>query len=817
MRETFFGGLAVVVIAAVVSTMFAVIPSHPVPTPATGSLHSIDFKAASKTPSGTFFYGPYFATVGERLYMIGSDGQTSTVYSSADGSSWDAISDKGSFGGGAQRFVVLGFGGDGNGGLVAVGDSFTSQSKVSASAWHSRDGRTWSQAPVDFPQDTEMVGLAGKPGTLVSAGNGLAWYSSDGSTWTAEPLPNATGYVPKVVTAWDRGFVILAVSSGTDAKHTAAWVSQDGKNWTRSPDSLAGFQVQDVVGYGGGLVAVGSQILTVSEIATPSPIASPTPTSNPSASHTRTPKPTATPKKTATPSGAPTPTPTPSPTPIPTVQVAMSWISLDGLHWYRGYTLSDRQLQGFESITQLRDSLVATGSAPGDVDAGAAASNVPFRPESLWTSDDGLNWKPMASSVASLTRSRLTPFGQGVVLSGVGANGKLALLTGQVTVGQPLPPVLPTPTPPFSVAFAGSPSVIAKNLSSDSTLGPVTASSSQFIAFINSLAGSTAYSSVDGQSWSVMATPGVFAGSSVGTPTVNDAIPDNQGGAIAVGSIATDQDTSAAAIWRLSGSTWAPVNTFSSAPSALGSIAQHGGTYVAAAQSADGPRLIFSRDGKSWGPASIFGADAFILTVTAWSGGFVASGLDDSGVTRVWTSKDGMTWQAQSWKLPANAGTLTGAGSRLITTTTGVTGATSWWWSSDGQSWRDAALATSAGCFAQMGSGYVVISAPAGTVVATPTPTDQVPIPTLTPTKTPKPKGSTSPAPTPTPPNFSSPKPWLLYVSKDATAWQQPIMGTFGFDGGPICQSATLKQTTIVIGWLAPGYVGDYYGPLSGL
>jgi len=50
-----------------------------------------------------------------------------------------------------QRFVVLGFADDGNGGLIAVGDGFTAGSKVAATAWRSRDGRTWSSATVDFP------------------------------------------------------------------------------------------------------------------------------------------------------------------------------------------------------------------------------------------------------------------------------------------------------------------------------------------------------------------------------------------------------------------------------------------------------------------------------------------------------------------------------------------------------------------------------------------------------------------------------------------------------------------------------------------
>jgi len=82
--------------------------------------------------------------------MMGSDGNTSTVWSSSDGSTWTSISAAGSFAAATQRFVVLGFSDDGNGGLVAVGDAFVSGSKVAASAWHSRDGRTWTPATLDF-------------------------------------------------------------------------------------------------------------------------------------------------------------------------------------------------------------------------------------------------------------------------------------------------------------------------------------------------------------------------------------------------------------------------------------------------------------------------------------------------------------------------------------------------------------------------------------------------------------------------------------------------------------------------------------------
>jgi hypothetical protein len=115
----------------------------------------------------------------------------------------------------------------------------------------------------------------------VSAGNGVAWFSRDGSSWTVVALPDATGYIPRAVRAWANGFAIVAVSTGTDARHTKAWISSDGRNWNEAAAPLAGFAVQDLVAYGNGLVAVGSQILTPAETATPSPSPSPSPTPAP--------------------------------------------------------------------------------------------------------------------------------------------------------------------------------------------------------------------------------------------------------------------------------------------------------------------------------------------------------------------------------------------------------------------------------------------------------------------------------------------------------------------------------------------------------
>jgi hypothetical protein len=820
--------VGLVAVIAVVAGMVLVIPNKPVATFGTGSLRGVDFRAASKPPTGNFYYGPYFVSQGSTLLMMGSDGKTSTVWSSTDGSAWEAIADQGSFGAPGKRFVVLGFSDDGNGGLIAVGDGFAAGSKVVATAWHSRDGRTWSPAGVDFPNNTEMIGLAERPGAIVSAGNGVAWFSRDGSNWALVALPNATGYMPRAVRAWAGGFAIVAVSSGNDPRHTKAWVSPDGKIWTEAESQLAGFEVQDLVAYGNGLVAVGSQILTPDELATPSPSPSPSPTPAPSASTGKTtPKPTPKPTKTATPSpGASGASPSPSPTPLPTVAVATSWISPDGIHWFRGNALPTRQSVALESVTQVFDSLVAVSSEPGSImgappSPGASAS--PPKPASLWTSDDGLTWKPMPTGASALTRGRLAPFGRSLVLAGVDSSGSLAVLTGDVTLGSPLPVVAATPTPPFSISLLAGTTPMVPGLTADSTLGPAIATSDQFLVFVNGKAGTTVFSSTDGSVWSTEAGPIAFgAAGSTGTPTataaagtatgkptatapgataptataangtpaVTAAAADGQGGVVAVGSVSGDSGQSPG-IWRLTGTTWTAATISGSAPSSLGSVAVHGGDFVAAADSSDGPRLLYSSDGANWVQAYIAGADAYSLTVSSWADGFVAAGVDDSGKAAVWTSLDGMTWASINWKLPTNTRVVVATRKGLVAMSTGLTGNTSWWWSADGKTWQDSKLTTAGGCWGTLDSGFAAISAPPGGSA---------------PSAGPAPSGS-----------GGSTSMWTVWASRDAQSWLQPIADPFSFGGSTTCRIASLHQQVVVVGWAKEGVLQDFYGDLTGL
>jgi hypothetical protein len=848
-KQTLAATIGLVTVTAVVAGLVLLIPNKPVSQPASGSLRGIEFRNAATPPTGHFYYGPYFVDQGDRLLMMGSDGNTSTVWSSADGSSWTQLSDPGSFGAPGQRFVVLGFSDDGHGGLSAVGSGFSSDPKVKvvATAWHSRDGRTWTQAKTDFSTNTQMIGLASRPGAVVSAGNGISWYSADGADWTLQALPNAFGYIPRSIRAWSGGFSILAVSSGNGPRQTKAWVSTDGKIWNEAAWSLAGFEVQDLVAYGNGLVAVGSQILNPAQLATPTPAPTPSPTPAPTTSGKpkATPKPTASPKPTTGPSGAASPSA--SSTPTPTIETAISWISADGLHWYKGSAPVGRKVASMASVTQISDSLVATGSEPAS-NGGSAASTLP---QSMWTSDDGTTWKPITTTAPILTRGRLTPFGRRVVLAGVGADGNLAVLTGDPILGSPLPLVVPTPTPAFMLSLQiGGPSIVP-GLKPDDTLGPVVALGNKFLVFVNQTTGTTVWSSADGKTWTQAATADAFAspgpsgepsaaasaagsagasgratatptptptptakgsaGASPGVsnmPTVNAAIPDGQGGLVAVGSGSSvgGGTSGTAAIWDFDGSTWTQA-TISAAgpPTSLTSVAAYQGTYVAAAGSATGPRLLFSGDGQTWDQPAISGTSGYMLTVSTWSGGFIASGVNpkakDPTKVGVWTSTDGVTWAAQpTWTLPANAGAVYGARKMLLTMTSGLTTATSWWRSIDGKTWQDVKLATTGGCWSTVDAGFVALSAPAAGSNAAPT---KAPAKGATPAAS---AGSSSGTTTG----------WLMWASKDASAWQHPGGSGPSF-ALPACGMAAINNHIVVVGWSKAGVLTDYYGDLTGL
>ncbi len=790
-RHTAALGIGLAALLATVGGLATVVPNKPVVDPGSGAVNNVEFTAAGAPPDTIFNFGPFFVPTEGRLLMMGSDGQTSFVWASTDGSNWERYTSVDAFGGPDHRFVVLGFAADGNGGYVTVGDSFDADGNVSASAWYSRDAKRWFAASIDFPENAEMMGLAVGSEAMVSAGNGVAWISRGGTSWKMVALPDATGYVPRAVRTWAGGYAIVSAWAGDGDRKSAVWVSPDGETWLQGWSMLTLFDVEDAVAYGSGLVAVGSQGRTVDELATPTPKATP----EPSASAKVTPKATKTPEPTPDTSGSPGASMEPTPTPLPTTaaiayQIAGSWSSANGLEWFKGNSLGGPYAQSMTSVAQAFDSLVAVGSSPGDLRGTDSAGEGNL---TLWVTDDGNAWKPIRTNVPTLSRSRIVQYGRYLVLAGVGPSGRLTVLTGEVSLGAPLPPVFASPTPAIALSVQADESPAVPGLKGVDTLGPVVAVGDRFYFFINQEAGTGIWTSTDGRSPLVaQAEPADLLpeeGAEGSTPTVLDAIADGNGGILAVGKITADGEDKAA-IWRLSGETWTQVPITGSAPAALGSLAQYDGTFVAAATVAEGPRIMVSEDGGSWVEASVPGSSGYLLRITSWSGGFVASGStggaaaedeEDSdaepsatpGTVHVWTSPDGLVWTAQAdWLLPRNPGQVIGAGDGLVITSTGITGKDSWWWSADGKAWQEAQLTTAAGgCMARLDTGLIKVAPPA--------------------------------------PEAEDPA-WHVWVSEDGKSWQNPGIDNVAFEDTTVCRVASSGKKIMIVGWASPSVLRVY-------
>ncbi len=97
----------------------------------------IDWQSATRVAAGRWDFGPFLASAGGRLFMVGQGHSTATpsgsgivqsigpitVWSSADGLTWDQVSEPGSFEASTSRFSPLAFSDDGNGGLIVVGNT----------------------------------------------------------------------------------------------------------------------------------------------------------------------------------------------------------------------------------------------------------------------------------------------------------------------------------------------------------------------------------------------------------------------------------------------------------------------------------------------------------------------------------------------------------------------------------------------------------------------------------------------------------------------------------------------------------------------
>ncbi|HDH27129.1 MAG TPA: hypothetical protein ENH00_13210 [Actinobacteria bacterium] len=218
---------------------------------------------------------------GSGLVGVGYDSSggdwDAAVWVSPDGVAWSRVADpEGALGGGGDQQMrdVVGFGT----GLVAVGND-AGILKPAAGVWLSSDGLSWVRA--DDPRWT-LVGPFGKwmtsvvqfEGGLVAAGseragwdwNGAVWESPDGQLWKYSTTVSR-GSGDQIV--WDlvklgSGLVAVGTDDAGDDVDGAVWVSMDGASWSGVADPMAALggighqEIRSVVGFGSGLVAVGS-------------------------------------------------------------------------------------------------------------------------------------------------------------------------------------------------------------------------------------------------------------------------------------------------------------------------------------------------------------------------------------------------------------------------------------------------------------------------------------------------------------------------------------------------------------------------------
>jgi hypothetical protein len=266
-------------------------------------------------------------------------------------------------------------------GYLAVGPSADGTTTGPIQAWTSRDGRAW------VPLPAETFGSDAGAGRAVAALGGLAvaverpsqevdvYRSLDGLAWA-----RASG--PRILMT-DGGLAgsaegLLGIAVG-DPNRLA--FSGDGATWQLGvPPGLNRSNVQAVVAFGDGFVAVGSQVVPVVD-------ANGTTAADAAAR-----------------------------------EVAAAWWSNDGLTWSAA-SLSDSLLGSFGQLVAGAGGLVALSDGPG-----APGSRI------AWQSSDGRSW-------AVTDRTPLGVLGegegQGSVIGAFGGDGRRLLIVGRPDAGQP--------------------------------------------------------------------------------------------------------------------------------------------------------------------------------------------------------------------------------------------------------------------------------------------------------------------------------------------------------------------------------------------
>jgi hypothetical protein len=596
--RSLFGLAGLTATVGVVTALIVTLPSHPGATSAAGSIYGVTWHTATPAPITKVDFGPYLMTIDTDLLMLATTGSTTTVWATSDGSSWSQRSGSGAFGIDGRRFVPQGLSDDGQGGLVVVGNSMgSSPTDVSASAWRSRDGASWTPMDVQSGNGQEMIGgVAARPGAIVAAGNGVAWLSTDGRSWSSQPLPGAAAqggtYSPRAVGSWEGGFVIIGQWIGSGSARSTAWYSSTGRDWTQAKTSLGGFAVRAMAGLNGKIVAVGADL------------------------------------------GEAAPA------------LGVSWSSDDGNTWTKTTPPTDLTTVTMDGLVRIGGSLVAFGAPPLTPSAAKAAGptlpgSTPTTPaaELVWVSENGVEWLPITGTAAPLNRARMASIGSQVVMIG-GSNDGMSVISGDLVMGPARAAATPTLPPAeyaLSLQAGNAPMII--DVTKDYTLGPVTSSMDRFYIFATGPSGTSVFTSPDGSLWAREAAPSALtAGGVTGRPVVLRAIPDGKGGILAAGKV-TNPSGDNGMIWHMSTpGKWTQVALHDDPPPEFSSIVAGAGQFVAVSDMPGGSTVMYSTDGDTWQAGSIAVGEGLALTVATYRYGYVAVGTDPAdGSAMAWT------------------------------------------------------------------------------------------------------------------------------------------------------------------------------------
>jgi hypothetical protein len=162
---------------------------------------------------------------------------------------------------------------DGAGQVAVGGAACAAETACPGEAWSSPDGLTWtaigSDAGLDLAADEGgqlgLVDVAFGPGGYVAVGQPAAlWRSADGQTWerVGQDLAFGPNTTLTAIAASPDGYLVVGASHGAKQARAVGWRSTDAMSWTAVADSKA-LKVGVVVDLGGGMVGSGGMTAVV--------------------------------------------------------------------------------------------------------------------------------------------------------------------------------------------------------------------------------------------------------------------------------------------------------------------------------------------------------------------------------------------------------------------------------------------------------------------------------------------------------------------------------------------------------------------------